>query len=144
MSVGRGTDTPFEVLGAPWIDARQLASVLNRQALPGVRFVPVHFTPDTSKYANEQCGGINIIVVDRQVFRPVRVGLTIACTLRKLYPDDWQTNRFNRLLINQEVFDAVVGGSEAEHLEVLYRARLDRFMERRAKFLIYGSSITTP
>ncbi|MGI9427068.1 MAG: exo-beta-N-acetylmuramidase NamZ domain-containing protein [Bythopirellula sp.] len=137
VSVGRGTDTPFEILGAPWIDGRQLANVLNRKSLPGVRFVPIRFTPNASKHANEACGGVNIIVVDRHVFRPVRVGLTIACTLRKLYPDDWQTSGFNRLLINRKVFDAVVAGSEPEHLEVLYRGGRDQFMERRNQFLLY-------
>jgi uncharacterized protein YbbC (DUF1343 family) len=137
VSVGRGTDTPFEVLGAPWIDGRQLASELNRKSLPGVRFVPIRFTPQSSKHANAVCGGVNIIVVDRHVFRPVRVGLTIACTLRKLYPNDWQTNGFNRLLIHQKVLDAVVGGSESEHLEVLYRGGLDQFMQRRQQYLLY-------
>jgi len=138
VSVGRGTDTPFEVVGAPWIDGQQFARELNQASLSGVRFVPIRFTPDTSKYADELCGGVNVIVVDRRAFRPVEVGLSIACALRKLYPEEWQTQGFNRLLINQKVFDAVVAGSESEHLEVLYRKRLDEFISRRSQFLLYS------
>jgi len=137
LSVGRGTDTPFELIGAPWIKERQLARELNRASLPGVRFVPIRFTPDASKFANEQCLGVNIIVVDRQAFRPVDVGLQIASILRKLYPDEWETKGFNRLLINHKVFDAVVTEKEAESLEELYCQQLEQFVKRRKEFLIY-------
>ena len=138
LSVGRGTDTPFEVIGAPWIDGRQLAQALNSLTLPGVRFVPIRFTPDASKFASEACQGVNVIVTDRQAFRPVEVGLQIAATLRKIYPVDWETKRFNRLLINQKVFEAVVDGGEAGSLKALYHEQLSRFMERQKAFLIYA------
>ncbi len=138
LSVGRGTDTPFELLGAPWINGRQLATALNRLSLPGVRFVPIHFTPDASKFANETCQGVNVIVVDRQTFRPVEVGLQIAATLRRLYPEVWETKRLNQLLINQKLYDAVVGGAEASSLNALYRDQLGQFVERRKEFLLYG------
>jgi len=138
LSVGRGTDTPFEVLGAPWIDAQQLAKELNDLSLAGVRFVPIQFTPDASKYANELCQGVNAIVVDRQSFRPVDAGLQIACTLRALYPDLWDTKGFNRLLINHEVFTAVVNGKDPETIKEICRDRLNQFVKRRAGFLIYS------
>ncbi len=137
VSVGRGTDAPFELFGAPWIDGRQLAEALNQLALPGVRFIPIRFTPDASKFANEQCQGVNVSVVDRRRCRPVEVGLQIAATLRKLYPNDWETARLNRLLISKKVFDAVVDGRDAKSLHSLYQDDLQRFMKRRAKFLIY-------
>ncbi len=138
LSVGRGTDTPFEVFGAPWIDGQQLASILNRAAMPGVRFVPIRFTPDASKFKGEECEGVNIIVVDRSVLRPVHVGLQIACTLRKLYSENWKTTSFNRLLINQKVYDAVKSGSDFDALEILYRGGMAKFRARREPFLIYG------
>ena len=81
LSVGRGTDTPFEHVGAPWIDGVQLADALNARAIPGVRFYPVRFTPASSKYANEECQGVFIIVTDRAALRPVRVGVEIASAL---------------------------------------------------------------
>ncbi|HKP11814.1 MAG TPA: exo-beta-N-acetylmuramidase NamZ domain-containing protein, partial [Blastocatellia bacterium] len=81
ISVGRGTDTPFEVLGAPWVEPRQLSDALNRAGLAGVRFVPVRFTPKSSKFAGESCGGVNIVLTDRGSFRPVTVGLEIAYQL---------------------------------------------------------------
>jgi len=138
VSLGRGTDTPFEVLGAPWIDARQFARKLNEAQLPGVRFVPIRFTPESSKHAGEQCEGVNIIVTDRAKFRSVVVGLQMACTLRSLYPDDWSMKGFNRLLGNQVIFDAVAAGLTPAELVPLYEPELEKFLERREQFLLYG------
>src|SRR5712691_5059510 len=78
VSVGRGTDTPFEVVGAPWMDGRKLAADLNDRNLAGVRFVPIRFTPRSSVFAGIACSGINVIVVDRNRFSPVRTGLAVA------------------------------------------------------------------
>ena len=91
LSVGRGTDTPFEVIGAPWLDGVKLAGELNAMSMPGVRFVPVRFTPDSSKYANQECGGVNIIVTHRSVFEAIQTGLAIAQTLHVHYGDEWET-----------------------------------------------------
>lgn len=137
LSVGRGTDTPFEVIGAPWIDARQLAQKLNQSQLSGVRFVPIRFTPAASKFADEPCGGVNILVIDRERFRSVEVGLHIASTLRTLYPDRWDMTRFDRLLANQAVFDAIAAGQTPAELALLYQPKLDAFLERREKLLLY-------
>ena len=90
VSVGRGTDTPFEVVGAPWIDGVALARALNELRLPGVVFVPISFTPTGSKFANERCRGVNIIVTDRDVFASVRTGLAVAGKLRALFPEQWE------------------------------------------------------
>src|SRR5438093_8140115 len=78
ISVGRGTDTPFEQIGAPWIDGVQLAAALNDRTIPGVRFYAVRFTPASSKYAGQECQGVFIVVTDREALRPVRVGLEVA------------------------------------------------------------------
>jgi uncharacterized protein YbbC (DUF1343 family)/CubicO group peptidase (beta-lactamase class C family) len=137
ISVGRGTDTPFEVLGAPWIDGQNLARELNESGLAGIGFVPIEFTPDSSKFEGEKCGGVNFTILDRAAIRPVRVGLTIACTLRRLYPDAWKVNDMDRLLIDRRVLEAIRDGIEGPALEAAYQEELDAFLERRAKHLMY-------
>ncbi len=137
VSVGRGTDTPFEVLGAPWIDGRRLARRMNEIGLPGTRFVPIRFSPDASKFAGEACEGVNIIITNRVDFQPVRVGLEFACQLRNLYPDKWQTDYFNRLLADQTVLDALNGGKPADAIHELYSQELNEFRHRRVAFLLY-------
>ena len=90
VSVGRGTDTPFEIVGAPWIQGDKLADYLNLRGIPGVRFVPLRFTPNASVFKDQQCGGVNIIITDRVAFRPLLTGIEMALALRQLYPNDWK------------------------------------------------------
>ena len=97
VSVGRGTDTPFEQVGAPWIDAPRLAAELNGRNLPGVRFYPTSFTPSSSRFAGELCHGVFIIVTDRGQLTPVRVGLEIASALYRLFPGPFEIDRVGRL-----------------------------------------------
>ena len=78
VSVGRGTDTPFEVMGAPWIDERELAEMVNAANPPGVRVVPLRFTPTASKFANEECHGIHFVITDWEKFRSFDLGLIVA------------------------------------------------------------------
>jgi uncharacterized protein YbbC (DUF1343 family) len=110
ISVGRGTDTPFEVVGAPWIDGQKLAKYLNERGLPGVRFVPVRYKPTTSVYKDEQVGGINIIITDRRQFRSVRTGFEIAAALQKMYPSEWDAGRSLRLVVNQDTVERIKRG----------------------------------
>ncbi|QDV15837.1 Esterase EstB [Gimesia panareensis] len=137
LSVGRGTDTPFEWIGAPWLQGMQLAEALNRSGLPGVRFVPVQFTPESSKYSGELCGGVNFIVTDRERFQPVQTGLEIAIQLRRLFPEQWETRNFNRLLGNRRVFDAVLQGQSLMQIRSDYQQDLAEFGVRRARYLLY-------
>ena len=87
VSVGRGTDTPFEVMDSPWLDGRRLAAELNQAGLPGVCFVPIRFTPTASTHAGQACGGVNVIIIDRSQFDPLQTGLEIARRLHSLYGD---------------------------------------------------------
>jgi uncharacterized protein YbbC (DUF1343 family)/CubicO group peptidase (beta-lactamase class C family) len=137
VSVGRGTDTPFEVVGAPWIDARRLATELHARNIPGVTFVPIEFTPTSSKFANETCHGINIAITDRQTFEPLRLGFEIAAALRKLFPNAWETKSYNRLLANDRTFEAVVGGKSVEEILTAARTGVSEFLRRRETCLIY-------
>ncbi|MEP6570571.1 MAG: exo-beta-N-acetylmuramidase NamZ domain-containing protein [Acidobacteriota bacterium] len=138
VSVGRGTDTPFELVGAPWIDGRQLAAYLNGQRIAGARFVPVRFTPAGSVFKGEECGGINIIITDRERFRPVSAGLEIAVALRKLYPTGWKVDSYLRLLANTDSLDRLKRGDSAAEIVRSWVARLEEFKHRRAGILIYN------
>jgi uncharacterized protein YbbC (DUF1343 family) len=137
VSVGRGTDTPFEIIGAPWMDGRQLAQCLNAIQLTGVSFVPVEFTPDSSKFQGQNCRGVQILITDRSLLEPLHVGFALAGTLRRLYPDDWETKNLNRLLGNKDCFQAIVDGKSLEEVLDLARNGVSEFLRRRQAFLIY-------
>ena len=137
VSVGRGTDTPFEVVGAPWMDGRELARSLNEQQLPGVTFVPIEFTPTSTKFTNEFCKGINVIITDRKRIEPVRVGLSVAATLRRLYPEAWETKSLNRLLSNKATLDLLLSGRSGAELEPAILDGVSDFMKMREGYLLY-------
>jgi uncharacterized protein YbbC (DUF1343 family) len=137
VSVGRGTERPFEWVGAPWIDSQKLAAALAEQGLPGVRFVPLRLTPTGSVHKGKACGGVQIIVDDWARFQPLRTGLAFACVLRKLYPDDWQVERFDVLLGHKATLEALKKGASWQDLEKTWQADLNRFRERRRQFLLY-------
>jgi uncharacterized protein YbbC (DUF1343 family) len=137
ISVGRGTDTPFEVMGAPWICERELAAMVNAANPPGVRVLPTRFTPTASKFAKEECGGLSFVITDWDEFRPFELGLIIAHSLRKLYPNDWEPERFMRLLGNKKVYQQVVDGVEVKEILKGIDDELQEFRDRRKPFLMY-------
>ncbi|WP_417851923.1 exo-beta-N-acetylmuramidase NamZ domain-containing protein [Thalassoglobus sp.] len=137
LSVGRGTDTPFEVIGAPWINPRELADALNRQETPGVSYVPIRYTPSSSKYKDEECGGVNIIITNRDQFEPLRVGFEVSTQLQKLYPNDWKGKDAMRLLGNRKTLDAILAGDSAENVKSIAEQGVDQFLKRRESFLLY-------
>jgi uncharacterized protein YbbC (DUF1343 family)/CubicO group peptidase (beta-lactamase class C family) len=137
ISVGRGTDTPFELLGAPWIDGQRFAQYLNARKLPGVRFVPVRFTPKASVYKGEECGGVNIIVTDRAQFRAVATGIEMAAALRKLYAAEWKVGDIQRLLVNADTLERLKRGETPEEMSRAWQPRLEEFRRARASVLLY-------
>jgi uncharacterized protein YbbC (DUF1343 family) len=137
VSVGRGTDTPFEVVGAPWIDGQRLAFHLNSQKIPGVSFVPVRFTPRSSVFKEEECGGINIVITDRARFLPVLNGLQIAVALRQLYPTQWKVDDYIRLLANADALERLKRGDSAADIIRSWSGPLDEFRKQRARALLY-------
>jgi uncharacterized protein YbbC (DUF1343 family)/CubicO group peptidase (beta-lactamase class C family) len=137
VSVGRGTDTPFEIVGAPWLDAATLSRTLNLRRLPGVRFAPVAFTPASAVHAGQACRGILISVVDRALVRPVALGLEIAVALRDLHPREWDRRRFGGLLANGAALARFEKGETAAQIEAGWAAALMEFERRRAAFLLY-------
>jgi uncharacterized protein YbbC (DUF1343 family)/CubicO group peptidase (beta-lactamase class C family) len=137
VSVGRGTDTPFEVLGAPWLDGGRLAQILNAREIPGVRFSPTRFTPSSSVFAGQRCGGVRVDVVDRTALRAVSVGIEIAVALRDLYPSDWDRKGFVKLLANGAAFGRLERGDSAPAIIASWQRDVDEFAQRRAKYLLY-------
>ena len=137
VSVGRGTNTPFELVGAPWIKPLELAKYLNARGISGVRFVPVTFKPSESKYANENCGGVNIVLLDRNFFDAPELGLELAAALHKLYPAEYKMDRLNWLLVNQSAFEAINAGQDPRRISQDWWDALDRFETIRKKYLIY-------
>lgn len=138
LSVGRGTDTPFEVIGAPWIQPRRLAAALNANNVPGVTFIPVRFTPESSKYAKQECGGLNIVITDRSQFEPLITGFEICHQLQRLYPNDWKAKDAIRLLGNDATLDAILAGQSAVEIRRIASAGIEDFRQRRKKFLLYN------
>ncbi len=138
ISVGRGTDTPFEVIGAPWIAEAELARTLNARLLPGVRFVPVTFTPVAPyPYAGTLCHGVSLVVTDRNALDAPELGLEIAAGLWQLYPTQYKLDQIDRLLVNRAVLDALRSGEDPQRIAGDWRADIDRFIERRSHYLLY-------
>jgi uncharacterized protein YbbC (DUF1343 family)/CubicO group peptidase (beta-lactamase class C family) len=137
VSVGRGTDMPFELLGAPWINARELAQYLNQREISGVRFVPVNFVPTSSNYAGQKCEGVNIILIERNVLDGPELGIELASALHKLYPEQFHMERMTELLVNQSVYDAIATGEDPRRIAHNWQEGLDRFEQVRQKYLIY-------
>ena len=137
VSVGRGTDSPFELLGAPWIKGRELAQYLNARNISGVRFVSTSFTPATSNYAGQRCEGVNMVVTERNALDSPELGIELASALRKLYPEQWHMERLIELVVNQSVYDAIAQGQDPRRIAQDWQPRLDEFEQLRQKYLIY-------
>ena len=138
ISVGRGTDTPFERIGAPWIDARALAAYLNRRQLPSVHFVPVDFTPQKPyPYGGQLCHGVHILVLDRDVLDSPELGVEIASALHHLYPRQFALEKIDTLLANQKVLGELATGDDPQRIAEGWRAALEAFEKERAKALLY-------
>lgn len=138
LSVGRGTDTPFEIVGAPWIDGRKLAGMLNElRTSTGVRFIPVVFTPTASVYKGVECQGVSIFITNREQLRPFSVGVGLGYCLRTLYPREWEAHKSLGLLANREVYAMLMEGAEPERILQRCARDVERFTRRREPFLLY-------
>jgi len=137
VSVGRGTDTPFELLGAPWMKGRELAAYLNARGIAGVRFVPVTFTPAASNYAGQKCEGVNLVLTERNALDGPELGIELAAALQKLYPADFKLERMSELLLNQAAYDGLVAGKDPRRIAQDWQEALERFELVRKKYLIY-------
>ncbi len=137
LSVGRGTGTPFELIGAPYIDDTQLAAELNRAGLPGVRFLPIRFTPTYSTFKDQPCGGVSILVTDRERLAAVDLGIALALTLQRLHPKDYALDKIGHLLLHRPTLDGVKTGKPLTEIVQSWSADVTEFKKRRAPFLLY-------
>ncbi len=137
LSVGRGTDSPFEVLGAPWLASLELVAALRGADLPGLMFMAVEFTPRSGPYRGQLCHGVRMVVTDRQTFRPVRTGLEIARQMLRLHRQHWKVWELQRLLASRAVMQALLAGRNTAALQRLWEGELQRFLNRRRMFLLY-------
>jgi uncharacterized protein YbbC (DUF1343 family)/CubicO group peptidase (beta-lactamase class C family) len=135
LSVGRGTATPFEVLGAPFIDETVLVRELTALQLSGITFAPIRFTPDASVHKGESCGGVRMTITDRAVFRPVDIGVSIASTLARLYPAQFDVAKMKFLVRDDATLDAIRRGAPLAEIKALWDT--EAFVERRSKYLLY-------
>jgi uncharacterized protein YbbC (DUF1343 family) len=137
ISVGRGTDTPFEQVGAPWMDGAALADALNARQIPGVRFYAVRFTPASSKFANEECQGVFIVVTDRSVMHPVRVGVELTSALMKLFPGKLGIDAAARLFGSSDAIGRIKAGEEPASIAASWSGAEARWRLMRARYLLY-------
>jgi uncharacterized protein YbbC (DUF1343 family)/CubicO group peptidase (beta-lactamase class C family) len=137
LSVGRGTDTPFEQIGAPWIDGRALADAVSRLGLPGVRVYPVRFTPASSTFSGQACQGIFFVVTDREALRPVRLGAEIAAILVRLYGASIDLGRSSVLVGSSDAVAALRAGQSAAAVAEGWPAAEERWRSIRARYLLY-------
>jgi uncharacterized protein YbbC (DUF1343 family) len=143
LSEGRGTTKPFEWIGAPWIDAEAWAETLNSLEMPGVIFRPVHFTPAFSKYAGEQCHGVCIHIINRDVAKPIEIALYLITTLQRSYRDrfEFRQNRgrffFDLLAGTDQLRLALLGGQSPTEIVQSWQSECRAFANRRAQHLLY-------
>lgn len=137
LSVGRGTPTPFELVGAPWIDGVALAAELNRRAIPGVRFEVAQFTPSENSYAKKACQGVRVILVDREQLDAGRLGVELADALMRRYPERFELDRTLGSIGSRAVVDAIRAGTPPQAIVAAWQPALAEFRALRQKYLLY-------
>jgi uncharacterized protein YbbC (DUF1343 family) len=137
VSVGRGTERPFEILGAPWIHAEELADALNARKIAGVGFAPARFTPHEAPYKDQECEGVTIHLGDAGLLRSMRMGLEISDALHRLYPQQFQLGKMIVLLGSQATIERLSRGDDPAEIEAGWASELDGFRRMREKYLLY-------
>ncbi|WP_246196120.1 exo-beta-N-acetylmuramidase NamZ domain-containing protein [Aquisphaera giovannonii] len=137
LATGRGTDTPFERVGAPWIDPVAFAAAMNASRVPGARFTPIWFTPTERQFKGERCGGVLIMIDDWSAFDPLRLGVSLAVALRQSYPNEWKPEKVLGLLGDRASLESIRQGKGASEIMAMWGPELEAFREVRGRYLIY-------
>jgi uncharacterized protein YbbC (DUF1343 family) len=137
VSVGRGTNKPFEQFGAPWVRGEELATRLNRRAISGVRFESEKFTPDSGLYKGELCEGVRVVLTDRDALQVMRMGIEIAVALGKLYPGKFDVTKMIELVGNAATIEQLRSGSDPAAIVASWDIDLGTFRKKRQKYLLY-------
>ena len=137
MAVGRGTGSPFEQIGAPWIDGRALTRELNHAGVPGLRAYPVEFVPDSSRFVGELCHGVFFVVTDREALRPVRVGLEVAAALHRLHGDQFDLDSLNRLFGSRSTVGQIRAGVATSEIATGWEVGVADWRRLTGPYLLY-------
>ncbi|HTU32429.1 MAG TPA: exo-beta-N-acetylmuramidase NamZ domain-containing protein [Candidatus Acidoferrum sp.] len=137
ISVGRGTDTPFELLGAPWIDGQKLAMYLNGRRVQGVRFIPLDFTPTDAKFKGELCHGVSIQLLDRRALDSPELGVELAAALYKLFPGKFDLEKTLSLVGSRQVISEIQSGRDPRAIALGWGEQLQSFLSVRKRYLLY-------
>jgi uncharacterized protein YbbC (DUF1343 family)/CubicO group peptidase (beta-lactamase class C family) len=137
MAVGRGTDTPFEVVGAPYVNDVEFAGAMNAAGLAGVRFVPVRFKPTASTFKDQACGGVFLVITDRERLNAVELGITLAWTLRRMYPEAFALDKMKPLLTDPGTLEGIRAGKPLAEIRAGWERDLGTFLQRREQALLY-------
>lgn len=137
LSVGRGTDTPFEVLGAPFVDGEALARNVNVRGIPGLAVEAATFTPTSSSHQGKACKGLRLRVTDRTRFDPVRAAVVLALALQELHPNEWDLGHVDRMLQSKAALDGIRAGQSVDAIVETWSAPLASFVKKRERFLLY-------
>ena len=137
VSVGRGTSTPFELVGAPFIDGEKLAHEIAREHLPGIAVAPSSFTPTSSTHARKLCSGVRFTVTDRSLLSPVTLGIVVAVALHRLYPTEWEVSKLRPLLMSPVALAAIERGASASDVVSTWKTETDEFAKEREKYFLY-------
>jgi uncharacterized protein YbbC (DUF1343 family) len=138
ISVGRGTDAPFEQLGAPWIHSQDLLNSLNAKQIPGMRFTAASFTPSDGLYKGELSAGVKLEITDAAAFDSIRTGLEIADAIHRLYPERFQVTKLMDLLASQATVDALIQYQAPAAIIAGWKSDLEQFRALRANYLLYN------
>jgi uncharacterized protein YbbC (DUF1343 family) len=137
LSVGRGTPSPFELLGAPWLDGKSLAAYLEKRSIPGVRFAPAEFTPAASNFSAVACHGIRITVTDRDALDTPRLGIELIVAIARLYPGRLDLDTMLGMIGSPPVLEALKSGLEPAEIAGIWQPALTSFLQTRAKYIQY-------
>jgi len=137
VSVGRGTETPFEQFGAPWMNGEEVAEALNERHLAGLRFVNQPFIPVIGLYSGQRCGGVAVRITDKQAVRAMRMGIEIATVLRKFYPEKFDPEKLLILVGNSETIRDLQAGMPPEKIVESWSGDLNTFEQARKQYFLY-------
>jgi uncharacterized protein YbbC (DUF1343 family) len=137
VSVGRGTDTPFERVGAPWIDGKALAASLNSKKIQGVRFLPMDFRPLSGLFSGEVCHGVQIALIDRQALEPTEMGVELLAALYRLSPQNLKLDGTLRLVGSHKVLESIRNGESPSRIWYDWQEAVEKFKRVRAQYLLY-------
>ncbi|MEM9479665.1 MAG: DUF1343 domain-containing protein [Verrucomicrobiota bacterium] len=137
LSVGRGTDSPFELVGAPFIDADQFSKALNEFGFRRISVTPARFTPTSSVFKGQSCGGVRLGLKEGAGEESILLGIALARTLHRMYAEEWNETNLNKLLVHPNTKSAILAGKTLAEIKAGWKTDLDAFMARRATVLIY-------